>query len=260
MGNVFYNISQVLGITIIHSFWQGLVVYFLLKIALLIGNQLSAAKKYYISLGALAILTIWFGYTLVTQIRFYNWFNTIPTKFSAIPMFLKFSNGFTEITTQQLRYYYSVEKYLPTITLIYLAGLTFNALRLIVARKELMFIRKNIQFDDYLQNELNSLAKYFNLQKTIKIGFSKLINVPCITGYLKPIILLPFTLTLHLGQDEIEAIILHELAHIKRNDYFINIIQQLITTLLFFNPCALLISHQINEEAKWIMVEEIVFI
>ncbi len=250
MGNIFYNISQVLGISIIHSLWQGLIIYFLLKIVLMISNQLSAATKYIISLIALAFLSIWFGYTLISQIKFYNWHNTVPNKFSAIPMFLKFSDSLTEVTTQQLRYYYNIEKYLPIVTIIYLAGLAFNTLRLIVARKELKFIRKNIQFDDFLQSELNRLVKYLPITKTVKIGFSKLVNVPCITGYIKPIILLPFTLTTNLGHDEIEAIILHELAHIKRNDYLINIAQQLITTLLFFNPCALLIGQQINEERE----------
>jgi bla regulator protein BlaR1 len=69
-------------------------------------------------------------------------------------------------------------------------------------------------------------------------------------GFLKPVILLPITLSTYLEAEEIEAILMHELAHIKRNDYIINLLQQVITTLLFFNPCVLLINKIIGEERE----------
>src|SRR6185503_12797282 len=53
-----------------------------------------------------------------------------------------------------------------------------------------------------------------------------------------------------LSQEEIEAILLHELAHIKRNDYLVNMMQQVIAIILFFNPCAQLINKIINEERE----------
>ncbi|ASU35995.1 hypothetical protein MuYL_4110 [Mucilaginibacter xinganensis] len=90
----------------------------------------------------------------------------------------------------------------------------------------------------------------FNIPKNVKVGLSKLVDVPCMVGYFKPVILLPFALTTYLSTDEIEAILLHELAHIKRNDYLINTLQQVISVLLFFNPCALLINKIINEERE----------
>ncbi|HTD42517.1 MAG TPA: M56 family metallopeptidase, partial [Mucilaginibacter sp.] len=65
-----------------------------------------------------------------------------------------------------------------------------------------------------------------------------------------PVILLPFTLSTYLSAEEIEIIILHELAHIKRNDYLINLAEQAMSVLLFFNPFAQLINRVINQERE----------
>ena len=77
-----------------------------------------------------------------------------------------------------------------------------------------------------------------------------MVDVPCMMGYFKPVILLPFTLSTYLSAEEVEAILLHELAHIKRGDYLVNLLQQVIGILLFFNPCMLLINKIINEERE----------
>src|SRR5258708_100504 len=89
-----------------------------------------------------------------------------------------------------------------------------------------------------------------NIAKTVKVGLSKLVDVPCMVGFFKPVILLPFTLATYLSAEEIEAILLHELAHVRRNDYLINLPQQVISILLFFNPCTQLINRIINEERE----------
>jgi uncharacterized membrane-anchored protein YitT (DUF2179 family) len=61
-----------------------------------------------------------------------------------------------------------------------------------------------------------------NIKDKVRFGQSKLVDAPCMMGYFKPVILLPFTLSTYLSAEEIEIIILHELAHIKRNDYLVN--------------------------------------
>ena len=82
--------------------------------------------------------------------------------------------------------------------------------------------------------------------KTIKLGFSSTIESPISFGWLEPIILLPIALVNQLTIKEIESIILHEWAHILRNDYLINIIASLIQVVLFFNPFAYLFNKEIS--------------
>ena len=101
-----------------------------------------------------------------------------------------------------------------------------------------------------MQQFINKFSQKLDLSERIQIKFSELINVPCVIGYLKPIIILPVSLSVHLSACEIESILLHELSHIKRNDYLVNIVQQFITIILFFNPFTQLINRIINHERE----------
>ena len=107
-----------------------------------------------------------------------------------------------------------------------------------------------MSIDIAIQYKVAQFAKMLGIGKSVKVGLSKLVDGPCMAGYFKPVILLPFSLATYLSADEIEAVLLHELAHIKRNDYLINLLQQVIAILLFFNPCAQLINRIINEERE----------
>jgi beta-lactamase regulating signal transducer with metallopeptidase domain len=82
--------------------------------------------------------------------------------------------------------------------------------------------------------------------KKLKIGISPTIDTPISFGWVEPIILLPIALVNQLSVKEIESIILHEWAHILRNDYLINIITSLVQVILFFNPFSYLLNKEIS--------------
>jgi bla regulator protein blaR1 len=250
MQNILYNISQVLGITIIHSLWQGLLIYFMLRLALMFSSQLAASKKYLLAVTSLLAISGWFVYTLITEIRIYNWLAIVPANLSAMPMIAELPAGIGRFNDQSIRYYYSIEKYLPFVTILYIVGLLFHTTRLILARKKINTIRQTMSIDVAMQYKVNKFTALLNIGKKVKVGLSKLVDVPCMAGYFKPVILLPFTLSTYLSAQEIESILLHELAHIKRNDYLVNMLQQVLSILLFFNPCVMLINHIINEERE----------
>ncbi|QHS55661.1 M48 family metalloprotease [Mucilaginibacter sp. 14171R-50] len=249
MENILYNISQVLGITIIHSLWQGLLIYFLLRVVLLVAGKLPSSTKYMLAMGSLMVITGWFAYTLVHQIQVYDWLAK-PANLANMPIILELPANIRQFNEQTIRYYYSIEEYLPYVTALYVAGLFLNLVRIVLAHKKIRSIKRTMSIGVQLQQQIGSLAKKLDIGKKVKVGFSKMVDVPCIVGYIKPVILLPLTLSTYLGAEEIEAILLHELAHIKRNDYVLNLLQQVITTLLFFNPCVLLINKIIGEERE----------
>ncbi|HVW94596.1 MAG TPA: M56 family metallopeptidase [Mucilaginibacter sp.] len=250
MQNLFYNISQVVGITIIHSLWQGLTVYFLLKIILTAGANLTASKKYLLAMAGLLGITSWFGYTLINEINIYNWLAVTPAKNAVRPLLAELPVVIGKFNDESIRYYYSIERYLPYIALLYVLGLVFNTVKLFIDRKKLNDIKQRITFDAPLQKSVDRFAGALKIGRKVTSGLSKMIDVPCMVGYFKPVILLPFSFAACMSAEEIEVIILHELAHIKRNDYFLNILQQIITVLLFFNPCVQLINRIINEERE----------
>jgi len=250
MESILYNISQVLGITLIHSLWQGLLIYFILKIVLAAAPQISPSKKYLMAVSSLVAIFGWFTYTLVSEINLYTWLAVKPANSTSTALMLELPVGIHQVSDEAARYYYNIEKYLPYIAIVYILGLVFNTGKLIIAQTKINTLRRAMKIDELLQQQVNKFAAMLNIGSKVNVGMSKLVDVPCMIGHFKPLILLPVTLCTYLSAAEIEAILLHELAHIKRNDYLVNFVQQLLTVLLFFNPCAMLINRVINEERE----------
>src|SRR5205085_1630689 len=81
-------------------------------------------------------------------------------------------------------------------------------------------------------DKLQLLQTRLGILHPIKLFFSERINVPVVIGAFKPVILIPLATVNGLSRDELEAILLHELAHIRRFDYLVNILQAIVETIL----------------------------
>jgi len=246
MENLFYNISQVLGITVVHSLWQGLIVYMLLRIFMLVLPQVHAAFKYRVAFGALTAVLGWFLYTLFLQLINYEWQSSQPVAVNilALPGLISASDA-----APTNKYFVTIAGYMPYVTVLYVVGLVFNTLKLAFAWNNIYQIRKYVTQTEFAAS-IRKLSTQLNLKTKVDAAFSEWVDVPCVTGFFKPIILLPISISCYLNTEEVEAILLHELAHVKRNDYLHNFIQQVIGVMLFFNPFARLISKVISEERE----------
>ncbi|MBP6432745.1 MAG: M56 family metallopeptidase [Ferruginibacter sp.] len=87
---------------------------------------------------------------------------------------------------------------------------------------------------------------HLGIKKKVQVWYSHKINTPVTFGFLKPIILLPFSLVNQLTIQQTEAIILHELAHIKANDYLSNWFITVVETFFFFNPFIITLCKKIR--------------
>ncbi|MGB4885551.1 MAG: M56 family metallopeptidase [Ferruginibacter sp.] len=96
----------------------------------------------------------------------------------------------------------------------------------------------------------HAMAKSMGITKRVKIWHSPHIHSPLTYGFLKPVILLPISLANHLTIEETEALIIHELAHIKQNDFLLNWILLIIETLYFFNPFIKLLASEIRKNRE----------
>lgn len=256
MENIVQNISQILGVTVIHSLWQGLLVYLVHQFSLALLPGLKSASKHNLSFGALLLMAGWFVVTLVNEAAQVNWQAAAPAG-GTIPYLPKY----LDISAQSYRQYqYALEQYLPYIAVIYMAGLLFNSLKLFFAWHHINRVKHTLSQTSIYNQTVTQLSSALKLTKKAGVYFSELIDVPGTIGHLKPIILLPVSLQVNLSAAEIEAILLHELAHIKRNDYLLNIIQQIIGVVLFYNPFAMLINRSINTERENCCDDEVVAI
>jgi beta-lactamase regulating signal transducer with metallopeptidase domain len=243
-----HNLSEVFAVSIIHSVWQCLLIYLMLRILLSDSFKLSAAAKHNVAFGGMLLSALWFFYTLFNEAGNYTWHLTAntPITYQHLPLInaIKNAAGYND------HYTITIERYLPFISIVYAAGLLFNSMKLTMAWLQTRQIRKQGKRDSLWQRRLNELSQQLNIKKLASILLTDSINVPCITGYLKPVVLMPLALTTYLSVKEIEAILLHELAHLKRNDYLINLLQQIVTVILFFNPFILLMNRIVSSERE----------
>ncbi|RYG41807.1 MAG: M56 family metallopeptidase, partial [Chitinophagaceae bacterium] len=97
---------------------------------------------------------------------------------------------------------------------------------------------------------VNVRSSEMGIKKQVGIWLSRTINTPLTYGWLKPVILLPVALVNQLSQNEVETLILHELAHISSKDYLLNFLVVISEILFFFNPFLLLLTREIKTERE----------
>jgi beta-lactamase regulating signal transducer with metallopeptidase domain len=111
--------------------------------------------------------------------------------------------------------------------------------------------KQRIPINDLQWNtSFSRLAAKLGIKKKIAFVESAIIKIPVVIGHVKPVIFLPVGVLNNLSVEEVEAVLLHELAHIKRNDYLVNLGQLLAEAIFFFNPAILWISSLLREERE----------
>lgn len=100
---------------------------------------------------------------------------------------------------------------------------------------------------DGLQARLDHLARRLGLRPRIRLLESRRAASPLLLGWLKPVVLVPSAAFLHLAPEALEAVLAHELAHLRRRDPLVNLLQGLAEALLFFHPCAWWLSARIRD-------------
>lgn len=98
--------------------------------------------------------------------------------------------------------------------------------------------------------DLSELAARIGVSKAFDVLVSPAVQVPHVFGWMKPVVLLPVSAVTGLPQDQLEAVIAHELAHIARNDYVVNLLQTMVESVLFYHPAVWWTSEKIREERE----------
>jgi beta-lactamase regulating signal transducer with metallopeptidase domain len=146
----------------------------------------------------------------------------------------------------------AIERFLPGVTVAWLAGVL-----LLLARMAGGWWRVRRLHHDALstassrwQSACRRLAYRLGLPAAAHVVESSLVDVPTVVGWLRPAILLPIAALASLTPDQVEAILAHELAHIRRHDYAVNVLQTLAETLLFYHPAVWWVSKRIRVERE----------
>lgn len=243
--------------TLLHSLWQGLVLALLTALILVFTTRSSAKLRYNLLISCLMLFAGSICFSFV-----YEWRKSAHTEFetlSAVAPFIQHQQVVTnaaltgaepvDLFQKGIRYF---SNYASTIVLIWFLVICARSIQLFAGLYSIKRIR-NTQVSPaglYWENRLKALAFQFKITQVVQIVQSGIVKVPMVVGHLKPLILIPVGLINGLSEKEVEAIICHELAHIKRRDYLVNILQSLMEIVFFFNPAVLWISKLIREERE----------
>jgi beta-lactamase regulating signal transducer with metallopeptidase domain len=243
---------QALGYAIANSLWQVALLWLVVVLLNSIVN-FAAATRYRIALTAQFGAFAWF---LVT---FKVYFQQCTAAVLALDS-LNITNENAWIVTPQgtsfrssvLAWTIKIEQLLPFLSIAYLFLLVFLCVKWIRSYRKAQYIRSSglQKIDVEWRLFVQKVATQLNIKPKVQIFLSAVVNSPLTIGYLKPVILIPIASITHLTPQQLEALILHELAHIKRADYFINLLQSVIEITLFFNPFTQLLSRHIRNERE----------
>ena len=144
------------------------------------------------------------------------------------------------------------QKFAPQLTTTYLCGVALMLLRLVAGLWGGRRLRRRVHLidDPSLLGALQRQAAALGLKLLPILAYCERGTVPTVVGVLKPMILLPLTLTSGLSPEQIESVLAHELAHLRRYDHLVNLLQRVIESLLFFHPAMWWVSHRIREERE----------
>ena len=101
-----------------------------------------------------------------------------------------------------------------------------------------------------LADRMGALVARTRVAVPVQLLVSSLTQVPLVIGWFRPIILLPMACVSGLTPQQLDAVLAHELAHIRRYDYLVNLLQTVVETLLFFHPAVWWISRRIRTERE----------
>lgn len=246
MEAIINNLIKAIGWSILHSLWQGAIIFAVLFIALAVKPKMSARLKHNLSLSALVLIFISFCLT------FASLFN-LPSKAAASPASLELNGpALQQLYHLTQSWSFKTESYFPFIVALYAVGISFQLVILVsgyVKLKKLKQLHVSALPVEWLSVAENTLQK-LGITKKVKFFLSEKVNVPLAVGFLKPVVLFPVALVAQLDIKQVEAILIHELSHIRRNDYILNLIKTGIETLLFFNPFVWLTTRFIHIERE----------
>lgn len=145
-----------------------------------------------------------------------------------------------------------IQPWLAQIVMAWFAGVFVVALRPLLSWYTVRRLRTTgvSPAGDALQNAVDHIMRKLRLTRAVDVLQSALVKMPVVVGYFRPAILLPLCVVAELPMAQLELILAHELAHIRRHDYLVNLLQMLVETLFFYHPAVWWLSRQIRNERE----------
>jgi len=239
------SLLRVMGWALLHSLWQGALLALLAAAGLRLARHRSAELRYAIASGALGLLVLAFAGTVV---RFSGGADPLSVEAALIaPVGDGMGPGGWMFQLRAL-----LSPWTPWLVLVWMLGV---GLRLTQMGRALAWLYGpclgSLQPPpaEWL-TRFEALRIRGGIYRPIRLGLSDRVDSLVVLGWLKPVVLVPAAAFLALSPEALEALLVHELAHVRRGDFLANLIQTFAETLLFYHPAVWWLSARIRQERE----------
>ena len=218
------NFLQSLGWAVLNSLWQLALLWVIYQVITGVFRNVKFSHKSSLASSLLIGGFAWFIYTFLSAYTNHSSDAVLSSAFVR-------ADG-----NQQLNEW--LQQTLPVASVLYLVLLILPLLHFVRNYRYVQVIRKYglTKMDVEWRMFVGKIASQMDIKKQVRIWVSEFVSSPVTIGFLKPVILVPLAAINHLTPQQLEAVLLHELSHIKRFDYLVNLIINFIQTVLYFNP------------------------
>jgi len=232
-----------LGLTLLHFLWQGAVIAGIYAIARLAAR--SSHSRYLLGCAALSLMAI---------VPLITWIALAPAE-ATVARAAGLTQAHGAPVTQWLVFIDDPARghsFFPWVVAAWLAGAAALWIRLLggwMVTERLRFHNARPAPPEW-QQRFNALRERVRLTQPVRLLVSTMVHAPTVVGCLRPVVLVPLGALAGLPPDQLEALLLHELAHIRRQDYLINLLQSVVEALLFYHPAVWWISAHVRTERE----------
>lgn len=250
------GLIKAIYLSLAHSLWQGILLALIAALIMGLGRRATPARRYNWLLATFLLFTISGIYTFIYQLQHIAHYQV------SIRVEQGGETGFSGLLQQYINQLSSLSYVRQMLALlnrnadmIVMAWMALIGLRMVqhgLGIKYMRQLRRNTAtaIDPRWLQFVRETAERMGIKRMVKLAATGMTKVPLTLGYLKPIILVPSGLLLQLSAADLEAVLAHELAHIRRRDYLVNLLQHIVETIYCFNPAVWWVSSLIRNERE----------
>ncbi|MEM8583466.1 MAG: M56 family metallopeptidase [Bacteroidota bacterium] len=251
-----FHWTYALGWFVLHAVWQLGLVAMICWLLLTVFRDAPARRRYFIAYSGLVLGALWSGYTFLQL----AWLPELAGTPSTADHFLQAAlyneqtiDIFVPAAEQTSSWFGFLIAQIYWLGIAWMVGVCWYALRLGYGLRQVGNLKTDgiTSAAGYWETRFTELVLAAGLDPNrVQIRLSTKALEPVTLGFLRPLIIIPYSLVGEIPPAQLEAILWHELGHVSRNDYFFNLIQRLLLSFFFFHPAAHWLSRQIDRERE----------
>ncbi|MBS1716119.1 MAG: M56 family metallopeptidase [Armatimonadetes bacterium] len=231
--------SHALGWTLVHFAWQGFLIAGITALILRFANRISSAARYTIACGMMALMPL----AAIATFAVYALQDAADARIPLDTVLLT-----SEATSNPA---HLIEAWIPSLVIVWSIGLAVFSIRFLGG---LIWVKRLKQRSEVIEAKWREtalqLSENLGLRRLPDIRVSESVAIPVAFGWLRAVVLIPAQALTHLDEQALRALIAHELAHLRRYDYIVNLLQTAIETVLFYHPAVWWVSSVIRQERE----------